>query len=141
MASSICEKLSISESDVLVSISELMHTQHSIENLYGILYPDPTTVPIDFAANPEEYKQGDRLACTSSVMTTIGSKTIRFFRAVVGSISLVNQPQYRLIAEEIIFRNKLVAVEGEVIEQSAIDRKFDEFEEELQRMGLATIRI
>lgn len=48
---------------------------------------------------------------------------------------------YRLIAEEIFFRNKLVTVEGEVIEQSAIDRKFDEFEKELQRMGLATIRI
>ena len=102
---------------------------------------DPTTVPIDFAANPEEYEQGDRLACTSSVMTTIGSKTIRFFLAVVGSISLVNQAQYRLIAEDIFFRNKLVTVEGEVIEKSAIDRKFDEFEKELQRMGFATIRI
>jgi len=141
MASSICEKLSISESDVLVSISELMQIKHSIENLYRILDAAPTTVPIDFAANPEEYEQGDRLACTSSVMTTIGSKTIRFFLAVVGSISLVNQAQYRLIAEDKVFRNKLVTVEGEVIEQSAIDRKFDEFEKELQRMGFATIRI
>ncbi|WP_172184917.1 hypothetical protein [Microcoleus asticus] len=141
MASSICEKLSISESDVLVSISELMQTQHSLENLYRILDADPTTVHINFAANPEEYEQGDRLACTSSVMTTIGSKTIRFFLAVVGSISLVNQAQYRLIAEDKVFRNKLVTVEGEVIEKSAIDRKFDEFEKELQRMGFATIRI
>lgn len=140
-ASLICEKLSISESDVLVSITELMQTQHSIEDLYAILYADPTTVHINFAANPEEYEQGDRLACTSSVMTTIGSKTIRFFLAVVGSISLVNQAQYRLIAEDKVFQNKLVTVEGEVIEQSAIDRKFDEFEKELQRMGFATIRV
>jgi hypothetical protein len=142
MASSICEKLSISESDVLVSISELMQSQHSIEDFYKILYKvDPKTVQIDFPANPEEYEQGDRLACTSYVMTTIGSKTIGFFLAVVGSISLVNEAQYRLIAEDIIFRHKLVAVEGEVIEQSAIDRKFDEFEQELQMMGFATIRM
>jgi hypothetical protein len=140
-ASLICEKLSISESDVLVSISELMQSQHSIEDIYAILYADPTTVHINFAANPEEYEQGDRLACTSSVMTTIGSKTIRFFLAVVGSISLVNQAQYRLIAEDKVFRNKLVTVEGEVIEQSAIDSKFDELEKELQRMGFATIKI
>ena len=141
MASSICEKLSISESDILVSISELMQAQHSIEDLYAILYADPTIVHINLPANPEEYEQDDRLACISSEMITIGSKTIRFFLAVVGYISLVNQDQYRLIAEEIFFRNKLVTVEGEVIEQSAIDRKFDEFEKELQRMGLATIRI
>jgi len=140
-ASSICQKLSISESEVLVSISELMQSQHSIEYFSAILYADPTIVHINLPANPEEYEQDDRLACISSEMTTIGSKTIRFFQAVVGSISLVNQAQYRLIAEEIFFRNKLVTVEGEVIEQSAIDRKFDEFEKELQRMGLATIRI
>jgi hypothetical protein len=139
-ASLICEKLSLSESDVLVSISELMQTQHSIEDLYAILYADPTIVHINLPANPEEYEQDDRLACISSEMITIGSKTIRFFLAVVGYISLVNQDQYRLIAEEIFFRNKLVTVEGEVIEQSAIDRKFDEFEKELQSMGFATIR-
>ncbi|MEG4807216.1 hypothetical protein QUA79_06895 [Microcoleus sp. F8-D1] len=141
MASSICEKFSISESDVLVTISELMQTQHSIEDFYEILYADPKTVHIDFPANSEEYEQGDRLAFTSSVMATIGSHTIRCFWAVIGSLSLVNKDQYRLIAEEIVAGNELVAVEGEVIEQSAIDRKFDEFEEELQRMGLATIRI
>jgi len=141
MASSICEKFSISESDVLVSISELMQTQHSIEYFYGILSANPKTVHIDFPANSEEYEQGERLACTSSVMATIGSHTIRCFWAVVGSLSLVNQDQYRLIAEEIVAGNELVAVDGEVIEQSAIDIKFDEFEEELQRMGLATIRI
>ena len=140
-ASVICKKLSISESDVLVSISELMQSQHSIEDLYAILYADPTIVHINLPANPEEYEQDDRLACISSEMTTIGSKTIGFFLAVVGSISLVNQAQYRLIAEEIFFRNKLVAVEGEVIEQSAIDRKFDEFEKELQMMGFAAIRM
>lgn len=54
---------------------------------------------------------------------------------------MVNQNQYRLVTEDIFAGNELVAIDGEVIEQSYIDRIFNDFEEELQRMGLKIIRI
>jgi hypothetical protein len=141
MASSICRKFSISESDVLVTLGELIQSSRSIEGFYHILYADPKTVCVQLPADAQGYKQGDRLACTSSVMAGIGSHTIGCFWAIVGSLSLVNENQYRLVANEIIVGNELVAINDKVIEQSAINENFDKFEQELQKMGLATIRI
>ncbi len=45
------------------------------------------------------------------------------------------------MVNEIIVGNELVAINDKVIEQSAINENFDKFEQELQKMGLATIRI
>lgn len=141
MASSICRRFSILESDVLVTIGELIRESHSIEGFHQILYADPKTVHVDFPADPKGHQQGDRLACTSSVMAVIGSHTIGCFCAIVGSLSSVNENQYRLVANEIIVGNELVAIDDNVIEQSAINENFDKFEQELQKMGLSTIRM
>jgi hypothetical protein len=141
MASSICRRFSISESDVLVTIGELIWESHSIKGFHQILHADPKTVHVDFPADAKGHQQGARLACTSSVMAGIGSHTIGCFWAIVGSLYSVNENQYRLVANEIIVGNELVAIDDKVIEQSAINEKFDQFEQELQKIGLATIRI
>jgi hypothetical protein len=141
MASSICRKFSISESEVLVTIDELIQSSRSIEVFYHILYADPETFCDQLPADAQGYQQGDRLACTSSVMAVIGSHLIRCFWAIVGSLSLVKRNQYKLVVDEIRAGNELVAIDGEVIEQNEINEKFDEFEQELQSMGLATIRM
>ncbi|NJL69033.1 MAG: hypothetical protein HC894_24650 [Microcoleus sp. SM1_3_4] len=141
MASLICQKLSISEGDVLVTIDELIQVSQSIESFYGILYAEPKTISIDFAIDSEEDEQESRLAYISYAMVTIGNHTIVYFWAIIGSLALVNQNQYRLVTEDIFAGNELVAIDGEVIEQSYIDRIFNDFEEELQRMGLKIIRI
>jgi hypothetical protein len=141
MASLICQRFSISEDDVFVTLNELIQVSQSIESFHGILYAEPKTVSIDFPLDSEEYEQESRLAYISYAMMTIGNHTIVYFWAIIGSLALVNQNQYRLVAEDIFAGNKLVAIDGEVIEQSYIERIFNDFEEELQRMGLKTIRI
>lgn len=141
MASRVCQRFSISEEEVLVTLDELISASCSIESLHGILYADPKEVHIDFPVGSDEYEEGSKLACISSAMATIGNHTIGCFWAIVGSLSVVGKNQYRLIAENIFAGNELVSINGRMIEQSTIDKRFDDFEEELQRMGLNTIRI
>lgn len=141
MASQVCQRFSISEDEVLVTLDELIRTSRSIEDLHRILYADSKEVSIDFPVGAYEYEQESKLACISSAMATIGNHTIGCFWAIIGSLSVVSANQYRLVAEDIFAGNELVGIDGKMIEQNTIDRAFDDFEEKLKRMGLKTIRI
>lgn len=140
MASSICQRFSVLENDVLVSIGELIQASQSIESFYQILYADPKAVYIDFSADFLEYQEDEKLACTSSMMAVIGNHTVACFWAIVGSLYLTEASQFRLVAEQILVGSELIFVDKEAIEQDVVDEKFDEFEQELEKMGLIILR-
>lgn len=141
MASLICKKFSISEEKVLVTLDELRQASNSIKSFSEILYVEPKKVHLDFPPEFKDYEQGSKCACTFSIMTDIGNHTIVCFLAIIGVPSLESTNSYTLVAESILFGNELISIDGEIIEQSVIDEKFDDFEEKLQKRELKIIRM
>jgi hypothetical protein len=140
-AALICRELHILENNVIGNLDELINHSSSIDSFHNILFSDPKTIYIDFTDDAQEYQQGSRIACISSVMTMIGNHIIGCLFGVVGSLNSIDENQYRLIADEIIKGDKLVIVGEGNIDKEIVDRKFDRFEKELQKRGLATVRI
>lgn len=140
MASSICQRFSVLENDVLVTIGELVQASQSIESFYQIVNADPKSVYIDFSTDFPQYQENEKLACTSSMMAVIGNHTIACFWAIIGSLSLTEASRFRLVAEQILVGSELIFVDNEAIEQDVVDERFDEFEQELEEMGLVILR-
>lgn len=141
MASSICQRFSISEEEVMITPDELAQNSLSICKLHSILCTDSKTVYINFPVGFEDFVQEIEAAFISLETIIIGSHKITYFLAIVGSIFLINSNQYGLTAKSIFVGNELIAVNEELIDQVIIDKGFDDFEKELQSMGLKTIRV
>ena len=140
MAVSICHQFRISESSVLSTIDELVNFSSSIELFHKVLDGDPKTATVDFHAEGERYEQGTKAVCTFFIKTVIGNHIIGCCLGIAGSLTLISEKRYRLIADKFLRGRQLVAIDKEIIDQEVIDRELDKFEEELQNEEIVTIR-
>ncbi|RCJ26180.1 hypothetical protein A6770_26570 [Nostoc minutum NIES-26] len=145
IAVSICQKSYLSEDTVLVSIEDLIRLSMSLDTFHQILYAVPETVQFELTLEGEEYQQNTKAVCIFSTKTNIGNHNISCFCGIVGYLTLIDQNQYRLInddvADSMIIGEPLVLIETEVIDQEIFNKKFDEFETELQKKGLLVLRL
>jgi hypothetical protein len=140
MAISICRQFDISESKVFVTIDNLMQSARSIEVLHYFLYGDPKEVMINFNAEGEEYQQDSKAAYNLFIETVIGIQTMGCCIGILGYLTLIDEGQYRLRADELIMWRKLVAPENKLIEKEVINEEFDKFDKELQKKGIVILR-
>jgi hypothetical protein len=140
MAEFICHQFHISTSDISISIDDLMRFSTTIESFYQVLKVDPKTVKISFSNEEDGFKSDTMAVCTSSMMAVIGSHKIACIFGMVGSL-LVEENQCQLTTNKILVGKQFVVPTNVALEQIEIAQGFDEFEEELEKMGLVIIRL
>ncbi|MGB3691165.1 MAG: hypothetical protein WBG70_03965 [Spirulinaceae cyanobacterium] len=154
MVLSICQRFSIVENDILVTINELRKESRAIESLYNVLHIDIKPSHIDLCKSlnadhgtvslslPTDFlkdQKDKRYACSLFIRAVIGNHEICCFWAIVGSLSVVSEDKYRLNPNETFVGNELISVNNQIIEQDVVDERFNEFEQELQKMGILVI--
>ncbi len=140
-ASLVCQQFSVLEDNVLVSIDELINSSYNIELVCSVLHANLNDINFRVSSDSEECNQGDKFACISCATTTIGNYNVGCFWAIVGFLDLAKEKQYKFVAEDIFWGDKLVSFEDEVTYINDFKEKFDDFEDQLRNMGFETIRL
>jgi hypothetical protein len=140
MAVYICQKFVLSEDDVSISLEDLKKYSSSIKNFYRVITFEPRKFKIDFNVNGEGYQGGVKSACVNLFSMVIGNKIIGAIIGFIGVPTSLEQGRYRLIPDELLIGSKLIAKEGELIDEIFIKSEFEKFLKQLEQKDIVPIR-
>jgi hypothetical protein len=126
-AQKICDFFEVNE-PIKVSLEEIAQYANSLTQLYSVINADPALFKCEFSVQEEGYDTTKPTACILMTTTKLGRHVFGFIFVITGSVTLLEDNSYSLVASNATIMQKIVSNNDGAIQKEDLIKAFDDVE-------------